>query len=304
MADGASQTFTVEHWAVGFLDLLGQRAALRKMDFLPADNDETKKAELIAAVTGSVGVIEKFYRLYQVFGDGGVRSEDDPIPGVPSGKQELAREWLSTDLRHARFSDGLMVYSSLVASPQHSPVAAVFRLICASGSLMLTSLAWGHPIRVGLDVGTGVEVERGQLHGPAVVKAYELESRAAEYPRVIVGDTLADYLQAQAAQTGDERTQFNARQADLARAMLSQDADGQRIVDYLGKAFRSQVAREIDPKIVHDAQEFAAKSLDRFKREPASTSVAVKRERDDGLAARYQRLVDYFDRKAHVWIDP
>src|SRR5438045_4043107 len=64
-------------------------------------------------------------------------------------------------------------------------------------SLMLTSLAWGHPIRVGLDVGTGVEVERGQLYGPAVVKAYELESRAAEYPRVIVGDTLADYLQAQ-----------------------------------------------------------------------------------------------------------
>ena len=37
MADGGGRTFTVEHWAVGFLDLLGQRAALRKMDFLPSE---------------------------------------------------------------------------------------------------------------------------------------------------------------------------------------------------------------------------------------------------------------------------
>lgn len=291
MVDGAGRTFTVEHWAVGFLDLLGQRAALRKMDFLPQDNDAAKKADLIKAVNESVGVIERFYSLYQVFGDGGVRSTD--VPGVPPIAQQLAREWVSTDLRHARFSDGLMVYSSLVASPAHSPVAAVFRLICASGSLMLTCLSWGHPIRVGLDVGTGVEVARGQLHGPAVVKAYELESRAADYPRVVVGDTLAAYLQGQAAQTGDLRARFDANQAELARAMLSQDADGQRIVDYMGKAFRRQVASQIEPKIVHDAQQFAQRSLEAFQRNG-----------NEILTARYERLVRYFERRADVWIDP
>ena len=293
MGDAATRSFTVQLWAVGFLDLLGQRAALRKMDFLPEGNDDVRKAKLVEAVVGSVGVIENFYRLYQVFGEGGVRSTDDPIPGVPPDAQKLVREWLSTDLRHARFSDGLMVYSSLVASPQHSPVAALFRLVCASGALMLTSLAWGHPIRVGLDVGTGIEVERGQLHGPAVVKAYELESRAAEYPRVVVGDTLAEYLQVQAAQTGDARTRFDAGQAARVRAMLAQDMDGQRIVDYMGKAFRAQAASEIQPKIVHDAQQFAQRSLEAFQRDGNQI-----------LAARYDRLVRYFEGRADVWIDP
>jgi hypothetical protein len=210
----ASKNYAVNHWAVGFLDLLGQRRALCKMDFLPDNRDEAKVAELIEAVRGSVVVIDRFFRLYDVFREGRDRSTpSDRFRDAPPEVLRLASETLAYDLRDARFSDGLVVYSSLVSSPEHGAVNGLYQLMCASGALMLTSLSWNHPIRGGLDVGTGVEVERGQLHGPAVVKAYVLESERAEYPRIVVGDTLVDYLRWQCDRTGDVRVQLDSHLA-------------------------------------------------------------------------------------------
>jgi hypothetical protein len=285
-------TLHVEHWAVGFLDLLGQRAALRKMDFMPDTRDQAKVAQLIEAVRGSVGVVREFHRLYDLFRAGEpLPRYVDPFQNLPAEAQQLAREWRSCKIRSARFSDGLVVYSSLVRSPEHTPMRAVFDLIAVSGTLMLMSLAMGHPIRGGLDVGTGTEVEDGQLHGPAVVKAYELESIWAEYPRVVVGKTLADYLQVKAKQTGDLTIQYEAQVATSVREMLSQDADGQTIVDYMGKTFKDKISKVVDRGLIHKAQQFAERSLRDFEAKG-----------DEKLASRYGRLVRYFERRIDVWI--
>jgi hypothetical protein len=131
-----SRDLHIEHWAVCFLDLLGQRDALRKMDFLPDQDDEAKVQELLKAVRGSVGVIREFFRLYDVFSDRSAEpSQAGPLAHLPTDLQQVAKEWRSTERRSSRFSDGLMVYSSLVRSPGHSPVNALYDLIGAWASL-------------------------------------------------------------------------------------------------------------------------------------------------------------------------
>jgi hypothetical protein len=292
LTDPVRGNLHVEHWAVGFLDLLGQRAALRKMDFLPDTRDQAKVDQLIEAVKGSVGVIREFHRLYEIFREARpIPGAIDPFRNLPAEAQQLAREWRSCEIRSTRFSDGLMVCSSLVRSSGHSPVRAVYELIGVSGTLMLMSLAMEHPIRGGLDVGTATQLEDGQLHGPAVVKAYELESISAEYPRIVVGTTLADYLRTKAEERGDLTTQYDAQLARSLREMLSQDADGLTIVDYMGKAFKDNISNVVDRALVHKAQHFAEKSLRDFETKG-----------DKKLADRYGRLVDYFDRRVDVWI--
>jgi len=51
---------------------------------------------------------------------------------------------------------------------------AVYDLLLACGSLMLVQLAAEKPIRGGIDVGTGMDLDR-KLFSAAMVKAYELE---------------------------------------------------------------------------------------------------------------------------------
>jgi hypothetical protein len=282
----------VQHWVVGFFDLLGQRDALRKMDFLPEQDDREKVAALMEAVRGSVGVITKFHEMFTQFRDGATKPPDHDVVGSMTPEQrQLFDNLRRTRIDHADLSDGMMAYSSLVPSSEHSPVRACYEMVCAAGAAMLTTLAWGHPMRGGIDVGTGIEVEPGQLHGPALVKAYELESRVAEFPRVVVGSTLSDYLRVVAGRRGDLVDTINAQIAASTRTLFRQDGDGQIIVDYMGDSFKKHIAANIDQKIVHQARQFAVGQLAHFEK-----------IEDEKLRGRYERLVAYFDSRAHVWL--
>lgn len=48
--------------------------------------------------------------------------------------------------------------------------------------------------RAGVEVGLGTELDNGEIYGPVLYKAYELESKVAEYPRIVVGKELINYL--------------------------------------------------------------------------------------------------------------
>jgi hypothetical protein len=75
--------------------------------------------------------------------------------------------------------------------------------------------------------------------------------------------------------------------------MLKQDTDGLTILDYMGRTFRDKVAFEINPKIIHDAQQFATTEFEKHRAAG-----------DQKLADRYERLVGYFERNVDAWIGP
>ena len=46
----------------------------------------------------------------------------------------------------------------------------------------------------GVEVGLGTELDNGEIYGPVLYKAYELERELPEYPRIVVGRELINYL--------------------------------------------------------------------------------------------------------------
>ena len=181
-----------------------------------------------------------------------------------------------------------MVACPLVAADDHSPSRAVYDALAACSSLMLVQLAGRRPIRGGIDVGAGIEVD-GEFFGAALVKAYELESHRAKYPRVVVGDTLVGYLQSAERTPGESLEERCAR--ELTRGALSyirRDSDGEWILDYAGSQPQKDVLSNVPGAIVlQQARRFAHEYR------------AGLRERtdDDGrkLFERYSQLVRYLD---------
>ena len=104
-------------------------------------------------------------------------------------------------------------------------VLLTFLSIC---SFVPRAFATGMIFRGGLDVGIATKIkETNETDGSAVVKAIELENDVAEYPRIVIGDGLLDFLrvvQNQVPQTkfGDVAKTY----AGICRRMIVQDTDG------------------------------------------------------------------------------
>jgi hypothetical protein len=83
-------------------------------------------------------------------------------------------------------------------------------------------------------------VNSGELFGAALVKAYELESRCAQYPRLVVGDTLVTYLTElrSSSTAGLQDDVERAIATRLLRSLKRDDFDQRWIVDYAGAMFR------------------------------------------------------------------
>jgi hypothetical protein len=147
----------------------------------------------------------------------------------------------------------------------------------------------GQPLRGGIDVGIGVEFDRGDLYGPVLVSAYELESKVAQWPRIAVGKGLVPYLRwLSSGGYGGELSRGEARLADQMLAMVGPDVDGQVVLDYLGKTFRAHV--NIDRALIAKAFAFVNSEYERFVGSG-----------DEKLASRYRQLGEYFEKRRYLW---
>ena len=127
------------------------------------------------------------------------------------------------------FSDLCLIATPLRRSSRLPPSGKLYsqllHLVHAQSSLIADE---GIIIRGGITVGKVVKSYR-QLFGPAVVRAYELESKIAKNPRIIVDKEVLNEL---AVNPGlwvhDRRTDEQA-----VRNLLREDDDGELFVDYL-----------------------------------------------------------------------
>jgi hypothetical protein len=162
--------------------------------------------------------------------------------------------------------------------------------LAAFASIAVIQLARGKPLRGGVDVGTGIETA-DQLFGASVVKAYELESEVAQYPRIVVGSTLREYLDAlslQPADNPDPLARYEIVQAKRALRLLTLDEDGQWILDSLGDGFREDLGANLPVGVVHDAHQFVRESVRKW-------------QRHEKLGPRYKWLARYFSKRATRW---
>lgn len=127
----------------------------------------------------------------------------------------------SASQRVTQFSD------CMVVSYRVNERSAVFDLINNIGFVLVDLAGRGFLLRGAVTVGSLLH-DREHLLGPAMITAYELESKVAKFPRVIVDSEVLKFAKAYPARqnSGDEELKYVSK-------FLREDGDGRLFVDYI-----------------------------------------------------------------------
>jgi hypothetical protein len=163
------------YWLVAFVDLLGQKDAFLRTDYLPNAEDHEKVEAFLAAVRASTGVILGMRKILASFRTGLSNANTGAFDVLTPEQRRIAERLQKTRVREFRMSDGVVLACPLMPGGGHFPIRAVYEIVATCGVLLAAQLAAQRPIRGGIDVGTGIEIE-GELFGASLVKAYLLEA--------------------------------------------------------------------------------------------------------------------------------
>jgi hypothetical protein len=283
-------------YLIAFIDVLGQKEAFQGLDVLPKDDDDELSKKFIQAHRQTVEFVESFRNGFESFFNAYADSGTSKLT-VPEGKKEQFDAMRKVILKHQRFSDSIQAFVPLDSGQYHSNVVnGVFGVLTACGAMLLLALVQKKAVRVGVEIGPGTELSNGEVYGPALFKAYELESNIAQYPRVVIGKELINYLRnlenriPQLPNQTKEDIELCGRLADSCLKMIVKDVDGYPILDYLGEEFRKNIRadRPIDPKMSFDDISRMAFAF------VQSEQQKWREKRNAKLAVRYHLLQNYF----------
>lgn len=285
-ATGKADTLSVANYVVAFVDLLGQRAELHGEGLLPDVADEQVKARLISKVRATVGSIVALQERSTAMMAAMHAREDDALrQSLPLDRRAIWDDVRRPIVKSQYWSDGLVCYCPAADELARCPMTGVFEVLSLAGTLCFIGLASERPLRGGIEIAWGVELGTEGLYGAAVARAYELESQVADYPRIVVGPRLVEYMRAQAAGSpADPYSQVNWQMARVCSSMLMVDDDGHHVVNYLGAGFRQAVTAPSYEALYEKAYSYVRAQLHQHR----ST-------RDTKLAFRYTRLERYFN---------
>jgi len=289
----SSESLEISNYCACFIDLLGQRNALKGQNLLPAFGNDAEKEKFTAVLQQSVGAIGRLQKHAEFFREGLVL----PVSlrdSLNEEEQIIYDEMKSPRPKQQRWSDGLVFYHSLSTKLTKCPMNAVFEIFMLAGTLCLLGLASKQPIRGAIETSWGVELHDNELYGAVVANSYELESEAAQYPRIIVGQHTMSYLNAYLAdlpQPEQRLELYNRNLAALCINMTAIDQDGHHILNYLGEDFKDSVFHDQSPDIFNKAYKYICEQYEFHKS-----------RKDSKLALRYTWLKGYFHqhRDLHV----
>ena len=275
------------NYCVSFVDLLGQRDALQGQGLLIQPQTEDDRKAFHSIFKNSIGAITALQERAEAMLEPLLNPDPNSSQraSLPPEQRTTWDEMMRTHLTTQRWSDGLVSFACLGDANVKCKVNGVSAIFYLAGALCLVGLATGHPIRGAIEIAWGVELHPGELYGPAVARAYELESEVAQYPRIVVGPETVRFLQAHAANTAEDVfSQTDREWASRCLDMLVQDADGHWLLHYLGEKFQFAVTRGQHEELYKDARQFVQDQL------------ALHQHRQNSkLAFRYSHLLLYFN---------
>ena len=281
------ENWTAFNYCLSFIDLLGQRDAVRNQGLLPTIKTEDEEKAFRATIRASIGSIIRLQRDAETMVKGILKERpESPFQQELSKEEQTIWDQMQlTRLTTQRWSDGLVSFVSLGDRDVKCQMNGVYGIFCLAGSLCFLGLATKQPVRGAIDIAWGVELHPGELYGPVVARAYELESEVAQYPRIVVGTRIVEFLQAHRANLEqDPFSRLNHRLADLCLNMLVQDADGFWVLHYLGDTFQWSVTHENHHFLYEKAKTYVLEQAE-YHRKSLNTK----------LAFRYSHLLDYFN---------
>lgn len=292
--DMAKDNINYYYYLVAFIDVLGQKEAFRDLENQSLEDNHPK---LIEAHKQTALFIDTLRNGFKDFFDA-YTTEKEPSIQVDPTKMDQFKAMLKSNLKHQRFSDCIQAYVSLHTDQYHSnAINGVFGTMLACGGMLLLSLAMKKAFRAGIEVGIGTELDNGEIYGPVLYKAHELENKVAEYPRIVIGQELINYLKTLAnkhqrllAQTKED-VELCKLMATNCLKMIVRDLDGVPILDYLGNEFL---------KSINENSEQAEKFKNVFNLALQFIELEYAKRKQTGdkkLALRYYLLLNYFKTK-------
>lgn len=275
----------ISNYCACFIDLLGQRDALKGQNILPLNESEDDRKKFLMTLKHSIGAIDNLQRQADIF----IRGADDAfsIRDQLSEEEKLIYDKMkSPKPKQQRWSDGLVFYHSLNTRDEECPMNAVFEIFILAGALCFLGLASKQPIRGAIETSWGVELHNNELYGAVVANSYELESSVAQYPRIIVGQHTMSYLNAYLAEPPEPEKTLNVYNHYLAVLCINMtvvDQDGHHILNYLGKDFKDNIFREGSKDLYNKAYEYICEQYE-----------IHKSNKNSKLALRYTWLRGYF----------
>ena len=284
--DGPTLNRKLSYYAVVFLDLLGQRAAIASLEDLKLlRDDEAEYYRRFGEAAGKVWGVRTFFSK---------RLARGMAAALPSAAYHVP------DVTFQMFLDTVMVYFPW--DPQNpNALIALKSLLVATAETMICTLSSGVPIRGGLDVHLATEFNEqaqvensssalfhgGDLWGPAPKRAYELAEKDHNYMRVRLGDGVSGltitallWFKEQVGIDPSKVIWFQPAvdAANETTKLIARDpVDNLPIIDYLGPATVDLMPA--NTLLVGKAVAFARREYERFKADTNSRSIADKYER-------------------------
>ena len=282
-----NEPLAMGHYAALFLDILNQKNKLSSLSMLPATPAD--RPAFISALKETVGVVNQYREAFDTYLTQAGKARDDLRRLSPEAYEQF-RKTTEIHLKKVGFSDSILCYAPLMEIGDRIPVFGVLHLMYAASGVFLAGLADGCPCRGGLEVGVAGTFPEVGFYGPVLYQAYDLESKVAGYPRIVIGKEFISYIQSIAA--GPANSPKEVLRCELAKTcvnMIFLDTDGIPCLDYLGKPIRELM----DPEALalDEVVGFAKAELERFRGEG-----------DFKHAERYHRLNLYLDtRIRELW---
>jgi len=283
---------TFGHYMIGGFDVLGQSRKVREQGGMPRRDDPVGRRRVIANLKDTAGVVLQFRRMFEMFFERATQSTGGADSLPEPQRSEMQAAMVSNALLWG-VSDAIFVAVPL-AWERHpaARVTDVFRSLLAAGSVWLAALSTIHPIRGGMEIGTGIDIEPGEIYGQGLEAAYRLESQIAGCPRIVVGPSCVDFLTAvRRSEDVSAGSRVAASLADRCLRMLREDTDGHTVVDGLGETMLEQF-REAP-----GFREQFPQAYDNVRRQCRHFREAGNAK----LASRYEALRAYFDESAPKW---
>ncbi len=284
----SDKVFHYGFYCVAFLDILGQRRKLLQLAPIPSHDEETVK--LLRETAGNVIRLRR--RLGACFeGFGRPSLYLDKLPSDARERILNARQ----SLRSRNIGDSIIMEVSFLGDEDRcASMIGVLGCIASCCILHLTGLSTKSPIRGGIDVGLGLDISASddpEVYGPVLGNAYNLESKLADYPRILVSNELIAYLEqtARLPQTSPLGRLANRLAAEC-KQFITIDADGRPMLDFLGEKIAS--LSTVEERRV----QFAG-----INECIAEQKQMAQSENDSKLLIRYDKLAAYVEKRSALW---
>jgi hypothetical protein len=281
---GSERPITYGYFLVGYIDLLAQQNELMKLVALP--NTPEQQDAVLAILRNTAGKVKWIREALATYFATAAGVSSEVLESIPHARREEFIEFRSSDVRQVGFSDSFVISVPLADDRFGAAknMSTVWSTLAGVASISLLALAAKIPLRGGIDVERGADVFPNEVYGPALVNAYQLESKVARYPRTVIGRGLLEYLASQRLRTVQSPwDQFTVTQAARCQQLICLAPDDQHPMLHM-------LAEQLRP-VMATFPDGPSKAYSWVKGEAERFGSAG----DNELADRYQMLARYFN---------